>query len=127
VSRCAHRVVKGEYNQSDEPGWFKASLEQVRQSGPTNFPPIQWVAVIIINRAEWSGANTFEEAHKVGANFKASDVFNPSCDLSQLVAHANMDHHPFKYDPSQISPEDQQIWLIVEQHASTNRASAGPN
>ena len=123
---CEYRVDKKEYNQSDEPGWFEAALKQVRESGPTNFPPIQWVAVIIANSADWESGSTFEQAYKVGAIFKASDVFSPSCDLSQLVAHADMDRHPFKYDPSQVAPEDQQMWLIVEQHAATNGASAGP-
>ena len=123
---CEYQVDEKHYEQSDEPGWFKASLEQIRQSGPKKFPPIKWVAVMIENDAEWNGASTFEQAHKVGAIFKASDVFNPSCDLSQLVAHADMDRHPFKYDTSQPTPGDQQRWLIVEQHAATNSASTGP-
>lgn len=63
---CEYRVDKREYDQLDEPKWFKAALKQIRQSGPKKFPPITWIAVIIINRAEWNGASTFEEAHKVG-------------------------------------------------------------
>lgn len=117
---CEYQVDEKHYEQSDEPAWFKASLEQIRQSGPKKFPPIKWIAVIIENDAEWNGASTFEQAHKVGVIFKASDVFNPSCDLSQLVAHADMDRHPFKYDTSQPTPGDQQRWLIVEQHVATN-------
>ncbi len=121
---CEYRVDKREYDQLDEPKWFKAALKQIRQSGPKKFPPITWIAVIIINRAEWNGASTFEEAHKVGALFKASDVFSPSCDLSQLISHADMVRNPFKYDTSQLAPMDQQRWLIVEQHAATNRGTA---
>jgi hypothetical protein len=124
---CEYRVYEKKYNQSDEPGWFEAALKQVRESGPTNFPPIQWVAVIIANSADWESGSTFEQAYKVGAIFKVSDVFNPSCDLSQLVVHADMDRHPFKYDPSQPTPGDQDVWLIVEQHAATNRPAVNPN
>ncbi len=124
---CEYDVDEKNYNQSDEAGWFKTALEQVRESGPEKFPRLQWIAVIIINRAGWNGASTFEQAHKVGAIFKASDVFDSSHDLSQLVADATMDRHPFKYDTSQPTPGDQQRWLIVEQHAATNHASAGPN
>ena len=57
---------------------------------------------------------------KVGAIFKASDVFDSSHDLSQLVAHAEMDRHPFKYDTTQPTPGEQQRWVIVEQHATNN-------
>lgn len=121
---CEYQVDKKEYDQLDEPKWFKAALIQVRKSGPKKFPPIAWIAVIVINRAEWNGASTFEEAHKAGAIFKSSDVFNPACDLSELVVHADMERHPFKYDTSQPTPGDQQRWLIVEKHAATNAATA---
>ena len=124
--QCEYNVDVKNYSRSDESGWFKASLEQIRQLGPKKFPPIKWVAVIIVNCAEWHGASTFAQAHKVGAIFKASDIFNPSCKLSQLIAHANMDRHPFEYDTSQSMPEYQQRWLIVERYAATNSASAGP-
>jgi hypothetical protein len=119
---CEYRVDKKVYDASEEAGWFKAALEQIRKSGPTKFPPIKWVAVIIVNRAEWNGVSTYEQAHKVGAIFKASDVFSPSCALSGLVSSANTERHPFKYDPSQPTPGDQDRWLIVEQHASATSA-----
>jgi hypothetical protein len=61
----------------------------------------------------------------VGAIFKASDVFDSSRDLSQLVVEVNMDRHPFKYDTSQPTPGEQQRWIIVEQHAATNSPTAG--
>lgn len=124
---CEYDVDKKVYNQSDEPKWFEASLGEARKSGPTKFPPLEWIAVIIINRAEWKGLDTFVQAHKVGAVFKASDVFNPSCDLTQLVARAGMDRHPFMYDTSQPTPGDQQRWLMVERHAATNHATTGKN
>jgi hypothetical protein len=123
---CEYRVNVKKYDESDEPAWFEAALKQVRDSGPTNFPPIQWVAVIIANSADWETESTFEQAYKVGAIFKASDVLRPSCDLSQLVAHAALDRHPFKYDTSQPTAGDQQRWLIVEQHAATNNPTTGP-
>jgi hypothetical protein len=124
---CEYDIEETNYSQTNEPKWFEAALEQMRQSGPKRFPPLRWVAVIIINRSGWNGVSTFEQAHKVGAIFKASDVFNPSCNLSQLVADAQMDRHPFKYDTSQPTPGEQQRWLIVEQNAATNRVSGGPN
>jgi hypothetical protein len=120
---CEYEIEEKHYERSNEPGWFKASLGQIRQSGLLKFPQIKWIAVIVVNRAGWNGESTFEQAHKVGAIFKASDVFNPSCELSQLVALANMDHHPFMYDTSQPTPGEKQRWLIVEQHAATNNAS----
>lgn len=124
---CQYDVVARNYNRSDEPRWFKTSLEKIRQLGPKKFPPIKWIAVIIVNRAEWHDASTYEQAHKVGAIFKASDVFNRLCDLSQLVAHVDVDWHPFKYDKSQPTPGDQDRWLIVEQNAGTNHIAAPPS
>jgi hypothetical protein len=124
---CEYDVDETNYSQADEPKWLEAALEQVRQSGPKKFPPIKWVAVIIINRAGWNGASTFEQAHKVGTIVKASDVFDSSQSLSQLVANAQMDRHPFKYDTSQPTPGEQQRWLIVEQHKATNRPTVNLN
>jgi hypothetical protein len=119
---CEYRVNKREYNQSDETRWFNAALVQVRESGSTNFPPLKWIAIIIINRAEWNGVGTFERAHKIGAIFNASDVFNPSCNLWQLAVQTKKDQHPFKYDTSQPTPGEQQRWTIVERHALTNQS-----
>jgi hypothetical protein len=123
---CQYDVDERNYSQSNEPKWFEASLKQIRRFGPTKFPPIKWVAVIINNDAEWKGVSTIDQAHKVGAIFKANDVFDSSCDLAQLVAHAQMDRHPFKNDTTQPTPGEQQRWLIVEQHAATNRPATGP-
>ena len=126
--QCEYDVDAKNYSQSDEPGWFKTSLEKVRRLGPKKFPPIKWIAVIIVNRAEWQGASTFEQAHKVGAIFKASDVFDSSRSLSQLIASATMDRHPFFLDLKKpdLFPAEQQRWMIVERHAATNQQSAGP-
>jgi hypothetical protein len=125
--QCEYDVDQKNYSKSNEPTWFKASLNQVRHFGPTKFPPIKWVAVIVCNVAEHNDASTFEQSFKVGAIFKASDVFDDSQDIAQLVTHAPMNRHPFKYDVSQPTPGDQQRWLIVEQHAVTNRPSTGSN
>ena len=70
--------------------------------------------------------STIDQAHKVGAIFKASDVFDSSRDLSQLIASADMDRHPFKLDRQQQTPGEQQRWIIVEQHATTNNPTTGP-
>jgi hypothetical protein len=123
---CQYDVDEKHYNQSDESGWFKAALKQIRHFGPTKFPPIKWVAVIINNDAEWKDVSTIDQAHKVGAIFKVSDVFDSSRDLSQLIAHADMDRHPFKLDPQQPTPGEQQRWVIVERHA-TNNPTTGSN
>jgi hypothetical protein len=124
---CQYDVDEKNYSQSNEPEWFKAALEQIRSLSPKKFPPIKWVAVIINNRAEWKGVSTIDQAHKVGAIFKAEDVFDSSRDLSQLIAHADMDRHPFKYDTSQPTPGEQQRWMIVERHAATNQTNKVSN
>jgi hypothetical protein len=107
---CQYDVDEKNYSQSDESGWFKAALKQIRHSGPKKFPPIKWIAIIINNRAEWNGASTFEKCYKAGAIFKASDVFDSSRKFSQLIADADMDRHPFKYDQLQPTPGDAQRW-----------------
>jgi hypothetical protein len=48
---CQYDVDEKNYDQSKESAWFKAALKQIRHFGLTKFPPIQWVAVIIKNRA----------------------------------------------------------------------------
>ncbi|HTV40819.1 MAG TPA: hypothetical protein VMF08_09600 [Candidatus Sulfotelmatobacter sp.] len=125
--QCEYDVDVKNYSQSDEPGWFKTSLEKIRRLGPKKFPPIKWIAVIIVNRAEWHGSSTFEQAHKIGAIFKASDVFDSSRSLSKLIASATMDRHPFFLDlrKPDLFPAEQQRWLIVEQHAATNDTTSG--
>jgi hypothetical protein len=124
--QCQYEVDEKKYNQSDEPKWFKEALKQTRKSGSQKFPSLKWIAVIIVNRAEWTGESTFEQANKVGAIFKASDVFDSSKDLSQMIAAATMDRHPFFLDPqrSKYIPKEQQRWMIVERHA-TNLPTAG--
>ncbi len=117
---CQYDVDEKNYDQSGESGWFQAALKQIRKLGPTKFPPIRWVAVIICNRAEWKDVSTIDQAHKVGAIFKAGDVFDSSSNLSKLIAGAEMDRHPFKYDTSQPTPGEQQRWIIVERHATNN-------
>jgi hypothetical protein len=124
--QCEYDVDEKNFILTDEPRWFKGALKQIRKSGPEKFPSLKWIAVIIVNRAGWSGESTFEQAHKVGAIFKASDVFDSSKDLSQMIADATMDRHPFFLDPqrSKYVPMEQQRWMIVERHAAT---AATPN
>jgi hypothetical protein len=123
---CTYDVNQRIYNQTNEPAWLHAALTQIRRTGPRSFPPFKWVAVVIYNnRAD--GASTFEQLHKVGAIFKLSDVFDPPCDLSQLVAQAKLDRHPFSSDPAQPTPGEQDRWLIVERHAATVGAATNSN
>jgi len=117
---CGYTVEETPYDQSKEPGWFQAALQQIRKLGPKKFPPIEWVAVCIRNGAEHKDASTFEQSFKVGAIFKAAEVFNGSPKASELIAHAEMDRHPFLFDQKQPIPGEQQRWLIVERHAATN-------
>ena len=124
---CEYAVKEERYDQSKESGWFKAALEQIRQSGPKRFPPIKWIAVAIRNVAEHKDASTFEQSFKVAAIFKASDAFDSSRDMSQMVAHVEMDRHPFLFDRQKPTPGEQQRWVIVERHAVTNRPTTGPN
>ena len=124
---CQYDIDEKNYNQSDESGWFNAAIKQIRRSGPKKFPPIKWIAVVIDNRADWKGGGTFEQCYKLGAIFKASDVFDSSRKLSQLIADAKMDRHPFKYDPLQPTPGDEQRWLIVERHAAVNQTNTVSN
>jgi hypothetical protein len=125
--QCEYDVDQKNYSQSNEPKWFKAALKQIRHFGPTKFPPIKWIAVIINNDAEWKDVSTIDQAHKVGAIFKASDVFDSSRDLSQLVAGSEMDRHPFKHDTSQATPGEQQRWVIVESSTQPPITTTGSN
>jgi hypothetical protein len=59
--------------------------------------------------------------------FKTSDVFDSSRKFSQLIAGAQMDRHPFKYDQIQPTPGDAQRWLIVERYAAANRLTKDSN
>ncbi|MGA2231638.1 MAG: hypothetical protein ABSH22_12120 [Tepidisphaeraceae bacterium] len=131
---CIYDVNDGQYDSSKEPAWFKASLLQIRSSGQQSFYlldrghrsslDLRWVAVILINRAEWNGAAAYEQAHKAGAIFNIDDVFDRSRDLSQLVAAAQIDRHPFVYDPNRGESWEtakHERWVIVEKHAATTR------
>jgi hypothetical protein len=117
---CSYSVSEADYNQSNEPKWFAGALEQIRHLGPSKFPPFTWVAVCIVNRAEHRDAATFEQSFKVGAVFMASDVFSGSPPVSQSVAHAQMDRHPFVFDQTQPTSGEQQRWVVVERHAAAN-------
>ena len=124
---CEYPVEEERYDQTNEAEWFKAALKQVRRSGPKKFPPLKWVAVAIRNVAEHKDASTFERSFKVGAIFNANDVFDSSRVLSQLVARAAMDRHPFMYDPKQPPTGEDQRWLIVERHAAVAGPTTGAN
>jgi hypothetical protein len=117
---CEYDVDEKHYSTNNEAAWFKASLKQIRHYGPEKFPPLKWIAVIISNYGEYKDVSTFESCHKVGAIFKAEEVFDSSFDLSQLVAQVERDRHPFKYDTSQPTPGEQQRWVIVERAATNN-------
>ena len=128
---CTYDVDEKKYSPSNESGWFKAALKQIRRSGSKDFPPIVWIAIVINNRAEWKDASKIDQAYRVGAIFKASEVFDLAIDVSQLVAQADMDRHPFKLEPKQSNPRlprmprEEQRWLIVERHAATDNPATG--
>ena len=126
---CEYDVDETNYNQSIESKWFGDALAQIRRYGTKKFPPVKWVAVIIKNRAEHKGGSTFEQSFKVGAIFKAADVFDASHEFPGLIASASMDRHPFLFDQTRPSlfPVEQQRWIIVERHAATNSPAAKTN
>lgn len=121
---CQYDIKEKKYNLTNEPGWFKEALKQIRRSGSHKFPPIEWVAVLIFNREEAKHVKTWDQCYKVGAIFKASDAFDSSQELSELVVHAEMDRHPFMLDQQQPTPGEQLRWAIVERHAVTNRPTS---
>jgi hypothetical protein len=125
---CEYEVDVSNYDQTSETKWFSESLTQMRHHGAKKFPPIKWVAVIIKNRAEHKDESTFEQSFKVGAIFKAPDVFDASHDVSKLIAQAGTDRHPFFFDRTKpdLFPAEQQRWMIVERHAATNNPTTGP-
>jgi hypothetical protein len=113
----------------NEVSWFEGALLQARAAGPDKFPPIEWVAVMISNRAEMTNSDTVtvDQSHKVGAIFKANDVFSFDESVREIIARTQLDRHPFHLDLSQPTPGEQQRWIIVEQHAATNRPVAKTN
>lgn len=119
---CRYDVSEKHYDPADELEWFKSAILQIRGTGPDRFPPVKWFAIVIVNGAE-SKKGTVEQSYKVGAIFKADELFNPENNPTQLLAHATLDRHPFHIDlqKSEYFPSDQQQWLIVERHAATNR------
>lgn len=126
---CEYPVDEKNYKQAKEAKWFEAALKQVRHYGTTKFPPIEWIAVAVRNVAEHKDASTFEQSYKVGAVFSAREVFDSSRDISQLVANAVMNRHPFRYDEQQSTdfstrPEH---WMIVEQHAVAMSGATNSN
>jgi hypothetical protein len=122
---CTYNVSENHYDRSNESEWFKAAILQIRGCGPDRFPPVKWFAIVIFNRGEFKDASTFEQCHKVGAVFKATEVFNPERDPLEMIAHAGKDLHPFSYDPQQPMSSQQQRWMIVERYAATNNPATG--
>jgi YD repeat-containing protein len=96
---CLYDVSEAHYDPSNEPEWFEPALLQIRGYGRSRFPPSKWVAVIVRNRAEHKGVSTFEQSHKVGAIFELNDVFDRSCNLTDLVKRTPLDRHPLVYEP----------------------------
>ena len=47
--------------------------------------------------------------------------------VREIIARTQLDRHPFHLDLSQPTPGEQQRWIIVEQHAATNRPVAKTN
>jgi hypothetical protein len=112
---CLYDVDETPYRSNDEVKWFTNSLVQIRSQGKARFPKIEWVAVAIFNRAEYQGASTFERCFKVGAIFRADDVFDPRHDFIAIMSTAQRDRKPFKYEATNNL---QQRWLVVERNIS---------
>jgi hypothetical protein len=121
---CTYNVNDDPYDPAKEFGWFVQALTQIRTLGRSRFPEVRFIAVIILNFAEAKGESTFVKSHKVGAVFDAASVFNPSQDINSLVSQAKKNRHPFAYDPSKPTPEQQQKWLIVDENEATTRRAA---
>lgn len=119
---CSYDVSEKQYDQANEPEWFKSAILQIRGTGPDRFPPVKWFAIVIFNRGEYKDKSTFEQCYKVGAIFKASEVFYPDSDPLQLITQAKLDRHPFS-----LGPQGEQNWPIMERHAATNRPTTGSN
>jgi hypothetical protein len=117
---CQFDIDENPYDPSKEPEYFKSALRQVRHSSKGKFPRIKWVTVMIVNRGEFKGPSPSEQCCKVGSIFRASEVFSHWRNLSRLVAHADLDRHPFLFDKRQPTPGQQDRWLIVERHAELN-------
>ena len=114
---CTYRIKEENYDSSKEAEYFQKSLQQIRDLGDKEFPPVRWIAVIIRNLAEHKDTSTFEKSFKVGGIFKASDVFDHSKSISNLVSNVELDHHPFVYEPKQHTDTNlQQRWILVERH-----------
>ena len=125
---CEYDVRETHYDQGNEPEWFKAALLQIRATGRDKFPPfVKWVAVIICNRAEGVAGHPIAESSKAGATFDASEIFDPTLDISQLVAQADVDRHPSKYNPQGQETWDVERWLIVERHAAATATATNSN
>ncbi len=124
---CSYDFKENHYDPNKEPARFGAALAQIRGTGRDRFPPIRWIAVIICNYAQGVAQHPIGETATAGAIFDASDVFDPSRDISQLVAQAKLDRRPFLYDRSQPTPGEQARWLIVERHAAANPSAPGSN
>jgi hypothetical protein len=112
---CLYEVDEIPYRSNDEVKWFTNSLVQIRSQGKARFPKFEWVAVAIFNRADYQGVNTFERCFKVGAIFRADDVFDPGHDFIAVMNTAHMDREPFKYEAANNL---QQRWLVVVRNLS---------
>jgi hypothetical protein len=126
---CTYDVSERHYDPSNEPDWFESALRQIRNLGSQTFPPFEWVALNIRNRAESKDRGTTEECYKAGAIFNSNDVFDLKQSLQDVIAKTGIDRHPLQYDPKRPTPGEKERWLSVEQHLtkSKERKDAAPN
>ena len=112
---CTYDVDEPAYSSAKEPERLMQALKQVRELGPTKFPPIDKVAVIIKNRAENKDAATFAVSHKVGAVYSARDVFNGALDVRTVVGRSALDHSPLDLQPNASASEGfERRWTVIE-------------
>jgi hypothetical protein len=124
---CTFDVEDASYRKDTEGEWFREALAQVRSSGASSFPKVDWVAVCIFNRADGNTTESFGNGFRGGAVFSARNIFDTNVALSAMVSSAAIDRNPFTNDISLSTPRERQRWLIVERHVATNHASPSTN
>ena len=107
-------VSESPYDSNKEPEWIADSVSQIRSKGQDRFPPVSFITIAIFNRAEHNGEETFVPAHKAAVIAPASEVFDSTKSVDEIVAHLQLDRHPFELDG------ERQRWLIVERHVAAH-------
>lgn len=119
---CTYGVVENNYDPNNENARFGQALSQIRSTGRDRFPPIRYIAIVIFNRAEHKGVETFETSFKAGAVFDANQVFDGPLSITDIASGAKIDRHPFRLDTTRRTPSEQQQWLVVERDEARRKS-----